>query len=71
MVMNGAVNNAVTPCDLSTISIQLLLEHPVRVIHTTVDGKTKGFKSKIYTLYTICIQWTGGDVMNCFCYVRG
>jgi len=46
--MNGAVNNAVSPCDLSIIFVQLLIEHPVRVIHTTVDGKTKRFKSKIY-----------------------
>ena len=56
--MNGAVNNAVIPCDLSIIIVQLLLEHPVQVIHTTVDGKTKGFKSKIYTVHNMyTVDW--------------
>ena len=69
-----AVNRAVSQCDLSIILVQLLLEHHVQVIHTTVDGKTKGFKCKLYTvhnMYATCIQWTGGDVVNCFCYFRG
>jgi len=65
------VNKAVSPCDLSIIFIQLLSEHPVQVIHTTVDSKTIGLKSKIYILYTICRQWTGGDVVNCVCYFWG
>jgi len=73
-------NKAVSPSDMNKVLVQLLLENPVQVIHTTVDGETKGFKHKIYTvhnmytkniLYTVCIQWTGGDVMNCFCYFRG
>ena len=66
-------------CDPIIILVQLLFEHPVQVIHTTVDGKTRGFMCKIYilhNLYTVDIkyikyilyttyrQWTGGDVMN-------
>ena len=34
-----AVYKAVSPCDI--IFIQLLLEHPVQVIHTTVHGKNQ------------------------------
>ena len=53
-----AVYKAVSPCDI--IFIQLLLEHPVQVIHTTVDGKTKDFKCKTYivhNLYTVDRRW--------------
>jgi hypothetical protein len=39
-----AVNKAESPCDLSTNLMQLLLEHPVQVFHTIVDGKTKDFQ---------------------------
>jgi hypothetical protein len=63
-------NNAVSPSDLNTVLVQLVAEHSVQVIHTTVDGETKGFNVN-YILYTICIQWTGGDVVNCLCYFRG
>jgi len=56
--MNGAVNNAVSPCDLSIIFVQLLFEHTVQVIHTTVDGKIKGFKHKIYTVHNMyTVDW--------------
>jgi hypothetical protein len=61
-----AVNKAVSPCDLSTIFVQLLSEHPVQVIHKLLMAKSKASNIK-YTLYTIRIQWTGGDVMNWFC----
>jgi len=62
------VNKAVSPCDLSIIFVQLLLEHPVQVIHKTVDGKTTW--NLKYILYTVCRQWTGGDVMKCFVTVE-
>jgi hypothetical protein len=53
-----AVNKAVSPCELSIILVQLLLEHPVQVIHTTVDGETKRFKCKIYTVhYMYTVDW--------------
>jgi len=48
-----AVNKAVSPCDLSIILVQLLLEHPVQVIQTTVDSKTKHFTSEIYTVHNM------------------
>jgi hypothetical protein len=41
-----AVNKAVSPCDLSIIFIQLLLENRVQVIHTTVDNKKQRLNLK-------------------------
>jgi len=64
-------NKAVSASDMNKVLVQLLLEHPVQVIHTTVDGETKSLQNIKCILYTICIQWTGGDVMNCFCYFQG
>ena len=48
-----AVNKAVSPCCLNTVFIKLLLEHPVQLIHKTVDGKTKGFKRKICFVHNL------------------
>jgi len=39
---------------MSIISVQLLLEHPAQV-NKTADGKTKDFRSKIYTVHNM---WT-------------
>jgi hypothetical protein len=64
-----AVNKAVSPCDLSTVFVQLLLEHRVQVIQTTVDDKTKASNVK-YILYKICRQWTRGEVTNCVRYFQ-
>ena len=50
-------NKAVSPSDMNKLLVQLLLE---QVIHTTVDGKTKGFKHKMYTvhnMYTVDWRW--------------
>jgi len=45
-------------CDLNIILVQLLLENHAQVIHTTVDGKTKGFKCKIYTVHNMyTVDW--------------
>jgi hypothetical protein len=53
-----AVNKALFPCDLSIIFIQLLLEHPVQVIHATVDGKTKDIQYKIYNVHNMkTVDW--------------
>ena len=47
------VNKAVSLCDLNIIFVQLLLEHPVQVIQTTVDNKTKHLTSEIYTVHNM------------------
>jgi len=64
-----AVNKAVSPCDLSIVFVQLLLEHHIQVIHTSVDEKSKASNIK-YILYTICREWSRGDVMNSVCYFQ-
>ena len=51
-------NNAVSPSDMNKVLVQLLLEHPVQVIHTTADDKTKGFKHKMYTVHNMyTVDW--------------
>jgi len=48
-------NKAVSPSDMNKLLVQLLLE---QVIHTTVDGKTKGFKHKMYTVHNMyTVDW--------------
>jgi len=44
-----AVIIAVSPCDLSTIFVQLHLEQHIQVFKTAVDDKTKGLKRKIHS----------------------
>jgi uncharacterized protein YvpB len=50
----------VVESDLSVVFIQLLKEHPVQVIHTNVDDKTKTFKcttQTVHNIYTVDMRY--------------
>ena len=52
-----------SPCDLSTIYVQLILDHRAQIIQTNFDDKTKASNLK-HILYKISRTWTRGDVLT-------